>query len=97
MISWVEVSTRREPLLALEGLDGKAHSKHRRGAILPVAALAPAPAAGHPVVPHEDTAASSVRASRPPTSRYSRLKQQAIARSGMICDHSSNPAFMIFS
>ena len=40
---------------------------------------------------------ASVRASRPPTSRYSRLKQPAIARWGMISDHSSKPAFMIFS
>ena len=46
---------------------------------------------------HMKNGRSSRRASRPPTSRYSRLKQQAIARSGMICDHSSKPAFMIFS
>ena len=46
---------------------------------------------------HMKNGRSSIRPSRPPTSRYSRLKQHAIARSGMTCDHSSNPAFMIFS
>ena len=39
----------------------------------------------------------SLRPSRPPTSRYSRLKAQAMARSGMIPDHSSKIPFMIFS
>ena len=40
---------------------------------------------------------SSLRASRPPTSRYSRLNEQASARSGISFDHSSKIAFMIFS
>ena len=46
---------------------------------------------------HMNTGRSSARASRPPTSRYSRLKQHAIARSGMTCDHSSKTALMTFS
>src|ERR671925_1804456 len=37
------------------------------------------------------------RVSVPPTSRYSRLNDAAIARSGMTCDHSSKIAFMILS
>ena len=40
---------------------------------------------------------SGLRRSRPPQSRYSRLKAQAMARSGMIWDHISKIAFMIFS
>ena len=40
---------------------------------------------------------SGERTSRPPTSRYSRLNEQAIARSGMIPDQISKHAFMIFS
>ena len=39
----------------------------------------------------------SVLASCPPTSRYSRLNAHAIARSGMMWDHSSKIAFMTFS
>ena len=39
----------------------------------------------------------SRRASRPPTSRYSRLNEQAIARSGTSPDQSSKIEFMIFS
>ncbi len=40
---------------------------------------------------------SGERTSRPPTSRYSRLNDPAIARSGMIPDQISKHAFMIFS
>src|SRR3954470_6310098 len=40
---------------------------------------------------------SSYRLSRPPTSRYSRLKVQAIVRSGRMFDQSSKTEFMIFS
>ena len=46
---------------------------------------------------HMKIGRSGLRRSRPPTRRYSRLKQQAIARSGMTSDQSSKIEFMIFS
>src|SRR5690606_27173824 len=44
---------RGETLLALERLNAVLGSEHRRGGVEAVASVAAAPAAGHPVVPHE--------------------------------------------
>ncbi len=46
---------------------------------------------------HMKIGRSAWRASRPPTSRYSRLNEQASARSGITRDQSSKIEFMIFS
>ena len=45
---------RAEALLRLERLDGEAHPEDRRRRVRAVLAVAAAPAADHPVVPHED-------------------------------------------
>ena len=52
---------RAEPLLALQGLHRQPDAEHRRRAVGAVAAVAPAPAADHPVVPHEERPALAAR------------------------------------
>jgi hypothetical protein len=78
---------RVQPLLSLDGLGGELRSEERGRCGGSIAAGTGAPATHHPVVPAEDRALGAAT-SLPPTSRYSRLNEQAIARSGITADHS---------